>query len=48
MQAVTLAMQRVGFASLLASKPCRERDLVVAMVTARLVAPHTYARRRAR
>ena len=30
--AVQLAMQRLGFASLLASKPCRERDLVQAMV----------------
>ena len=28
-------------ASLLASKPCRERDLVLAMVAARIVAPHT-------
>ena len=35
------AMQRLGFASLLASKPCRERDLVLAMVAARIVAPHT-------
>ena len=34
-------MQRVGFASLIASKPCRERDLVVAMVAARILAPHT-------
>ena len=40
-QAAALAMQRVGFAALLASKPCRERDLVVAMVAARIVAPHT-------
>ena len=40
-QAVALAMQRVGMAPLIASKPCRERDLVVAMVAARLVAPHT-------
>jgi transposase len=40
-QAVALAMQRVGFASLLASKPCRERDLVLAMVGARILAPHT-------
>ena len=40
-QAVALAMQRVGFAALLASKPCRARDLVVAMVAARIVAPHT-------
>jgi transposase len=40
-QAVTLAMQRVGFAALVASKSCRERDLVLAMVTARILAPHT-------
>ena len=40
-QAVALAMQRVGFASLVASKPCRERDLVLAMVGARILAPHT-------
>ena len=40
-QAVALTMQRVGFASLVASKPCRERDLVLAMVGARIVAPHT-------
>ncbi|WP_372527482.1 IS1634 family transposase [Piscinibacter sp.] len=40
-QAVALAQQRLGFASLLASKPCRERDLVLAMVAARIVAPHT-------
>ena len=40
-QAVALTMQRVGFASLVASKPCRERDLVLAMVSARIVAPHT-------
>jgi len=40
-QAVALVFQRVGFASLLASKSCRERDLVLAMVTARILAPHT-------
>src|SRR5258706_12469034 len=34
-------MQRLGFASLIVSKPCRERDLVLAMVAARIVAPHT-------
>jgi transposase len=39
--AVALTLQRLGFASLLASKPCRERDLVLAMVAARIVAPHT-------
>src|ERR1700674_5632728 len=40
-QAVTAAMQRLGFASLIASKPCRERDLVLTMVAARILAPHT-------
>ena len=40
-QAVSLAMQRLGFASVIASKPSRERDLVLAMVAARIVAPHT-------
>ena len=38
-QAVALAMQRLGLASLIASTPCRERDLVLAMVAARIVAP---------
>jgi len=40
-QAVALAMQRLEFAGVLASKPCRERDLVAAMVASRIVAPHT-------
>ncbi len=40
-QAVALAMQRLGFASLLASKPCLERDLVQAMVASRIVCPAT-------
>ena len=40
-QAVSLAMQRLGFASLLASKPCPERDLVQAMVASRIVCPAT-------
>ena len=40
-QAVALAMQRLGFASLLASKPSRERDLALAMVASRILAPHT-------
>jgi transposase len=40
-QAVAVAMQRLGFASLLAAKSGRERDLVLAMVAARIVAPHT-------
>ena len=40
-QAVALTMQRLGFAALIASKPCRERDSVLAMVAARIMAPHT-------
>jgi transposase len=40
-QAVRVAMQRLGFASLLASRPSRQRDLVSAMVAARVLAPHT-------
>jgi hypothetical protein len=40
-QAVARAMQRLDFASLIAAKPSRERDLVRAMVAARIVAPHT-------
>ena len=40
-QTVALSMQRLGFASLIASKACRERDLVLAMVAARIMAPHT-------
>ena len=40
-QAVALGLQRLGLAALVASKPCRERDLVLAMVTARILAPHT-------
>jgi transposase len=40
-QAAALTMQRLGMASLLASKPSRERDLVLAMVASRIAAPHT-------
>jgi transposase len=40
-QAVALAMQRLGLASVIASKPCRERDLVLAMVASRIVEPAT-------
>jgi hypothetical protein len=40
-QAVATAMHRLGFAALIAAKPCRERDLVLAMVAARIVAPQT-------
>jgi transposase len=38
-QAVRTTMQRVGFAALLAARPSRERDLVVAMVAARILEP---------
>jgi transposase len=40
-QAVATAMQRLGLASLIASTPCRERDLALAMIASRIVAPHT-------
>jgi len=40
-QAVGVAMQRLGLASVLASRPSRQRDLVCAMVGARILAPHT-------
>src|ERR1700756_528621 len=39
--AVLQAMRRLDFAALLASRPCREADLVMGMVAARIVAPHT-------
>jgi transposase len=37
--AAALTMQRLGLADLIASKPCRERELVLAMVASRIVAP---------
>lgn len=37
--AVMMAMRRLGFASLLCSRPSRQRDLVVAMVAARILQP---------
>lgn len=40
-QAVALTVQRLGLAGVIASKPCRERDRVLAMVASRIVAPHT-------
>ncbi|MGH8208645.1 MAG: IS1634 family transposase [Steroidobacteraceae bacterium] len=40
-QAVRLAMQRLGFESLLATRSTPERDRVCAMVAARIIAPHT-------
>ena len=38
-QAIRTAMQQLGFESLIASRPSRERDLIVAMVTARIIEP---------
>ena len=35
------AMRRLDFASLLSSRPCREADLVMGLVAARIVAPDT-------
>ncbi|MBP6763763.1 MAG: IS1634 family transposase [Rubrivivax sp.] len=40
-QAVALAMQRLGLASVVGSQPSRERDLVLAMVASRIVQPDT-------
>ena len=40
-QAVRVTMQRLGFESLIASRPGTERDAVVAMVAARILSPHT-------
>ncbi|MGH8236067.1 MAG: IS1634 family transposase [Steroidobacteraceae bacterium] len=40
-QAVRLAMQRLGFESLIAARASAERDRVCAMVAARVLAPHT-------
>jgi transposase len=40
-QAVAAAMARLDMAQLLASKPCAERELVLAMMASRILAPHT-------
>jgi transposase len=40
-QAVRVAMQRLGFEALIASRSSPERDAVCAMVAARVLAPHT-------
>jgi len=40
-QAVRVAMQRLGFDSLIAARACPERDVVCAMVAARILAPDT-------
>lgn len=39
--AVLRAARRLDVAGLLGSRPCREADLVIAMIVARIVAPHT-------
>jgi transposase len=40
-QAVAIAMQRLGLDSLVSSTPSRERDRVLAMIASRILAPHT-------
>jgi hypothetical protein len=40
-QAVAVAMHRLGIDTLLAARPSPERDVVCAMIAARIVAPHT-------
>jgi len=40
-QAVRAAMKQLGFAALIGAAPSRERDLVTAMVAARILAPDT-------
>ena len=40
-EAVTTTMRRLGFARLLCSRPSRQRDLVVAMVAARILEPQS-------
>ena len=40
-EAVMIAMRKLGFAGLLCSRPSRQRDLVVAMVAARLLEPQS-------
>lgn len=40
-EAVSVAMSRLKIATLVSARPCRERDLICAMVAARLLAPHT-------
>jgi hypothetical protein len=40
-QAVRLAMQRLGFESLIASRASVERERICALIAARVIAPHT-------
>jgi hypothetical protein len=39
--AVSVAMSKLKVSALLGSRPRRERDLVCAMIAARIIAPHT-------
>jgi transposase len=39
--AVSVAMSRLKVPALLSARPCRERDLVCAMIAARIITPHT-------
>lgn len=40
-KAVLAAMEQLGMANLIASKPCRERDIIMGLIAARILAPHT-------
>lgn len=40
-KAVLTAMEHLGMANLIASKPCRERDIIMGLIAARILAPHT-------
>jgi hypothetical protein len=40
-QAVWLAMQRLGLPQLLSTRPCAERQRVLAMIAARILSPHS-------
>ncbi|RCN56828.1 IS1634 family transposase [Acidiferrobacter thiooxydans] len=40
-EAVQRMMERLGLASLISAKPCRERDIVLALIASRILSPHT-------
>ncbi len=40
-EAVRLMMQRLGLGAVISAKPCRERDIVLALIASRILAPHT-------
>jgi transposase len=40
-QAVLTAMRRLGMESIISSRPCRERDLVLGMIAARILEPNS-------